>query len=357
MVALQGAGLHINIISRSLRTGASLGPSKVIRNTIRGLELIGVNISLNEDIHQFDINWVHDDLRAYAHAVAFKKPILFGPNLVANPKELPFRWRKPANGSICLVPSAWVAKAWSSCTEFDRLAIEVWAAGIDTQTYRLIQKNDNKNESFVLIYFKNRNKIDLDYVVQKLVEKNIPYRIFAYGAYEEFEYLESIRAAKYAIWLSGTESQGFAIMEALSTSLPILVLDCLNINDNVLDETIVSRPRFPKTFYKILATSSPYFDERCGLKIYLISEIDQAINEMEKKLPQFNPREYILEKHSLILAAENLASIAKNLPCEKGNKSKLLPLSKGSISLMFFFERVINGGYMRTILAQLRKYL
>jgi hypothetical protein len=146
-------------------------------------------------------------------------------------------------------------------------------------------------------------------------------------------------------------------MEALSTSLPILVLDCLNINDNVLDETIVSRPRFPKTFYKILATSSPYFDERCGLKIYLISEIDQAINEMEKKLPQFNPREYILEKHSLILAAENLASIAKNLPCEKGNKSKLLPLSKGSISLVFFFERVINGGYMRTILAQLRKYL
>jgi hypothetical protein len=146
-------------------------------------------------------------------------------------------------------------------------------------------------------------------------------------------------------------------MEALSTNLPILILDCLNINDNVLDETIVSRPRFPKNFYKILATSSPYFDERCGLKIDLISEVDQAINEMEKKLPQFNPREYILENHSLILAAENLASIVKNLPSEKGVKSKLLPLSKGSISLMYFFERMINGGYKRAILARLRKYL
>jgi len=340
-----------------LRSGASLGPAKVIGNTIRGLELIGIKVSLNGDIHQFDINWVHDDLRAYAHAVAIKKPILFGPNLVTNPEELPFRCRKPANGSICLVPSAWVAKAWSSCTELDRLAIEVWAAGIDTQTFRPLQKNDNKNESFVLIYFKNRNKIDLDFVVQKLVEKNIAYKIFAYGGYDEFEYLESLRSAKYAIWLSGTESQGFAIMEALSTNLPILILDCLNINDNVLDETIVSRPRFPKNFYKILATSSPYFDERCGLKIDLISEVDQAINEMEKKLPQFNPREYILENHSLILAAENLASIVKNLPSEKGVKSKLLPLSKGSISLMYFFERMINGGYKRAILARLRKYL
>jgi hypothetical protein len=167
-----------------LRSGASLGPSKVLRNTIRGLELIGVTISLNEDIHQFDINWVHDDLRAYAHAVAIKKPILFGPNLVANPEELPFRSRKPINGSICLVPSEWVAKAWSLCTELNGLAIEAWSAGIDTQTFRPIQKNNNKNESFVLIYFKNRNKIDLDFVVQKLVEKNIAYRIFAYGAYD-----------------------------------------------------------------------------------------------------------------------------------------------------------------------------
>ena len=357
MVALQGSGLHINIISRSLRTGASLGPSKVIRNTIRGLELIGVNISLNEDIHQFDINWVHDDLRAYAHAVAFKKPIMFGPNLVANPEELPFCWRKPANGSICLVPSEWVAKAWSSCTELDRLAIEVWAAGIDTQTYRLIQKNGNINESFVLIYFKNRNKIDLDYVVQKLVEKNIPYRIFAYGAYDEFEYLESLRAAKYAIWLSGTESQGFAIMEALSTSLPILVLDCLNINDNVLDETIVSRPRFPKEFSKIRASSAPYFDERCGLIIDHISEADQAIKKMEKIFSQFNPCEYILENHTLTLAAEKLVRIANNLPSRKSVNSNLLLTSRASISLLYFFERLISGSYMRAILVALRKYL
>ena len=356
MVALQGAGLHINIISRSLRAGASLGPSKVVRNTIRGLELIGVNISLNEDIHQFDINWVHDDLRAYAHAVAVKKPILFGPNLVANPKELPFRWRKLANGSICLVPSEWVAKAWSSCAELNGLAIEAWSAGIDTQTFRPIQKNDYKSKSFVLIYFKNRNKIDLDFVVQKLVEKNIAYKIFAYGSYDEFEYLESLRSAKYAIWLSGTESQGFAIMEALSTNLPILILDCLNINDNVLDEAIVSRPRFPKAFYEICASSSPYFDKRCGLKIDLISKVDQSIDEMEKKLPQFNPREYILENHSLILAAKNLVDIAKNLPSERGIKSKLFPLSKGSISLMYFLERILNGGYMRAILARLRKY-
>ena len=92
--------MHINIISRSLRSGASVGPAKVLRNTIRGLELIGVHVSLNGDIVEFDSNWIHDDLRAYAHAVAIEKPILFGPNLVANPEELPFCWRKPANGSI-----------------------------------------------------------------------------------------------------------------------------------------------------------------------------------------------------------------------------------------------------------------
>jgi hypothetical protein len=346
--------LDINIISRSFRSGASPGPAKVLRNTIRGLELIGINVSLNRDILEFESNWVHDDLRAYAHAVVINKPIIFGPNLVANPEELPFRRRKPANGSICLVPSEWVAKAWSSCVQLDGVAIEAWAAGIDTLTFGSL--HNNKNESFVLIYFKNRNKLELDCVVKNLVEKNIPYKIFSYGAYNEFEYLESLRSAKYAIWLSGTESQGFAMMEALSTNLPILILDCLNINDNVLDESIVSRPRFPKSFYKILASSSPYFDERCGLKINLISEVDQAINEMERRYSQFNPCEYILENHSLTLAAERLVGIAKNLPGGKDVKSNFLFTSKGPISLMYFYERLINGIYIRAILARLKKY-
>ncbi len=349
--------MHINIISRSLRIGASLGPSKVVRNTIRGLEIIGVNISLNEDIHQFDINWIHDDLRAFAHAVAIKKPILFGPNLVVNPKELPFRWSKPANGSICLVPSEWVANAWSSCTESNGLAIKAWSAGIDTQTFRPIQKNVNKNDSFVLIYFKNRNKIDLDYVVQKLIKKNIAYRIFTYGAYDEFEYLKSLRSAKYAIWLSGTESQGFALMEALSTDLPILILDCVNIDDNFLDESIVSKPRFPKVFSRVCASSSPYFDERCGLKITEISEIDQAIDEIEKKFSQFDPRQYILENHTLTLAAEKLVDFAMNLPSKQEVKFNLILNSKGSIGLMYFIERLMNGVYVLAILARLRKFL
>lgn len=347
--------MHINIISRSLRSGASLGPAKVLRNTIRGLELIGVNVNLNGDIAEFDSNWIHDDLRAYAHAIAIEKPILFGPNLVANPQELPFFWRKPANGSICLVPSEWVAKAWNSCFRSDGLVIKAWAAGIDTNTFSPIQKDDDQNEPFVLIYFKNRNKLELDYVVQKLAEKNIAYRIFAYGAYDEFKYLESLRSAKYAIWLSGTESQGFAMMEALSANLPILNIDCLNINYNVLDETIVTKPRFPKEFSKIRASSSPYFDERCGLIIELISGVDQAINEMEMKLSQYNPREYILENHSLTLAAEKLIDIAKNLPCGKGIKPNLILTSKGWVSVMYFFERLINGSYVRTILARLKK--
>jgi len=349
--------VHINIISRSLRSRASLGPSKVLRNTIRGLELMGVSISLNEDIDRFDHNWIHDDLRAYAHAVAIEKPILFGPNLVANPEELPFCWRKPANGSICLVPSEWVAKAWNTCSRSDSLAIEAWAAGIDTKTFSPIQKDNDQDESFVLIYFKNRNKLELDYVVQKLVEKNIAYRIFAYGAYDELSYLESLRSAKYAIWLSGTESQGFAMMEALSTNLPILIIDCLNINDNVLDEAIVSKPRFPKEFSKIRASSAPYFDERCGLIIDHISEADQAINKMEKIFSQFNPCEYILENHTLTLAAEKLVGIANNLPSRKSVNSNLLLTSRASISLLYFFERLISGGYMRAILAALRKYL
>ena len=348
--------MQINIISRSLRSGARWGPAKVLRNTIRGLELIGVSVSLNEDILKFDTNWIHDDLRAYAHAVAIEKPILFGPNLVANPEELPFRWRKPANGSICLVPSEWVAKAWCSCVQFNGVTIEAWAAGIDTQTFGPLQKKNNQNESFVLVYFKNRNKIELDYVVQKLVDKNIPYRIFAYGAYDELTYLESLKSAKYAIWLSGTESQGFAMMEALSTNLPILILDCLNLNDNVLNESIVSRPKFPKIFFKIRASSAPYFDERCGLKIVSISEIDQAINEMEKKCFQFNPRQYILENHNLSLAAEKLIAFAKNLPRKRNIKTNFIMNSKSSVSLIYFFERVISGNYMVSILARLRKY-
>lgn len=338
-----------------MRSGASLGPAKVLRNTIRGLELIGVNVSLNGEIHQFDNNWIHDDLKAYAYAVATAKPILFGPNLVSHAEELPFCWKKPANGSICLVPSEWVEKAWGTCNKLSNLTIETWAAGIDTKIFSPLKSENKKIQSFVLIYFKNRNEIELDFVVEKLKEKKITYRIYKYGTYDESEYLASLRTAKYAIWLSGTESQGFAMMEALSTNLPMLVLDCLNIKDNYLDESIVSRPRFPDAFYKIRASSSPYFDVKCGIKIELLSQLEKAIEEMEKRFYQYSPREYILDNHSLTLAAEKLIVIIKKIPIESNTKPNLLFTSKIITSLMYFSERLINGSYVRAILARLRK--
>lgn len=306
--------MKINILSRSLGRRNISGPLKVVQNTIKGLKSLGVEISLNGDVRKYTINWVHDDLFAYAYAVYLQKPIIFGPNLVVSPNELPLKNKSVAKGSICLVPSPWVREAWINCLDHPEYEVISWAAGIDTDFFTpTLSKN---HEKFILIYFKNRKKSDLEILINNLDLRGYNYRIYEYGKYSEVEYQLSLKQAYFGIWFSGTESQGFAMMEAMATNLPILVVDCQKVSHNFLDGGLVAPPTFPSPFQRVEASSAPYFSSSCGIKINHLEDLDKGIEQMEKMLVGMNPRKYILDGFTLKDSAGKLVEIAYQLPID-----------------------------------------
>jgi len=342
--------ININILSLSFLGEDISGPSKVVQNTIFGLQKLGVTVSINEDINNHEINWVHDDLFSYSYAVLMQKPIIFGPNLVVAPTEFPFKNKSPAPGSIFLAPSDWVRVAWINCLEFRKYRIKTWAAGIDTDLFS--PKINSPTKKNVLIYFKNRRQSDLQAVLSTLITRGYEYKIFEYGKYSEVEYLEALNEAYFGIWISGTESQGIALMEALSMDLPLLVLDCEHINDNYLDKSINIAPNFPVAFNEIVATSAPYFSSNCGLKINSILNIKFGIEQIEKGLVGFSPRSFILEQHTLDCSARSLLSIVEEFISLNHKKSSKKNTPLLVIKIFYIWDRISSGFYINYIITR-----
>jgi hypothetical protein len=82
------------------------------------------------------------------------------------------------------------------------------------------------------------------------------------------------------------ESQGFAVQEALASNVPLIVLDA----DCIADE-INQRHRID-----VAATTVPYWDSRCGIKLTKpYDDVTNAIHQMKKEYGTYKPREFILD--------------------------------------------------------------
>jgi hypothetical protein len=120
--------------------------------------------------------------------------------------------------------------------------------------------------------------------------------------YDEAAYINYLQEAKYGIWLGCHESQGFALEEALSTNVPLLVWNIKSMNQE-----------YRSTYEDIPATSIPYWDERCGEYFYNINEVEDKFNLFLSKLDSYNPREYIVENLSIELCENKMIDLIENI--------------------------------------------
>ena len=82
---------------------------------------------------------------------------------------------------------------------------------------------------------------------------NIKYKIFDYvKKYNEEDYLHYLQDSRYGIILDAHESQGFAIEEALSCNVPLLVWN-----------TEYMSQEYGSHYSDIPCTSIPYWYNRC----------------------------------------------------------------------------------------------
>jgi hypothetical protein len=143
-----------------------------------------------------------------------------------------------------------------------------------------------------IIYFKRRNPSELELVQAACSQRGLNFKIFKYGFYVEDDYLHSLQSAKFMIVLDAHESQGFALGEAMSCNVPLLVCDAITMHqetDDGVKFTYDNLKHLP-----LRATSVPYWDDTlCGIKITNLCDFDAALDQMRETYCTFNPRAFI----------------------------------------------------------------
>lgn len=276
------------------------GPGKVVQNLTKGIEAIGGYVT----------NVFSSRPAKYAGALQYCYPellrehkkmghsVLLGPNLFVLPSE---------NPGLCqlfdhfVVPSAWVKDLYLQFDQLKEKHLHVWPVGIETDIWA--PANPAPTEDLdCFIYFKNRSDQDLR-VVEAICKKfNLKYKVLKYGSYTENELLNTCQTISanqgFAILLTGTESQGIAYMQILSSDVPCYVFN---------------NPTWKSDDgkYKVTASSVPYFDMQCG-DVTVDINLDHFAAFLEKvKQQNFFPRKYILQNHTLEAAAKHYLNLLR----------------------------------------------
>jgi hypothetical protein len=232
------------------------------------------------------------------------KKFIFGPHFSVFPNEAS---RKLINDrSVYIQPSDWARDVWVNDYNFKNVPVLSYAFGVDTD---LFKPSENGFKDGVIVYHKQRTQEELNLVTKFLDSKGIKYEIYSYGSYYEGHYIESLKRAKYCVWIGRHESQGFALEECLSSGVPVLVWDVSKMSQEC---------GCPQEYHnvKTVCTACPYWDERCGEKFTHEKDFEPTFQTFIEKLDDaksYNPRAFILENLTIKKQTEEFLKIFKDL--------------------------------------------
>lgn len=216
-----------------------------------------------------------------------KKPVICGPHFNVFPdKKVELITNK--KNIIYIQPSEWTKKFWKEFEICNGLTIKSIPFGVDTNRFKPNYEDETSCKKNVFLYIKSRCPNHIYFMINFLNKKNINYKIFNYRSrYNEQEYLNYLKTCKYGVWVDAHESQGFALQEALSCNVPLLVWNIRYMSQEC-----------SSNYGDVEATSIPYWDERCGEFFYDWRELKSTYDRFINNLHNYKPREYILENLS-----------------------------------------------------------
>ena len=225
---------------------------------------------------------------------------IFGPHFSVFPNQMLQSINNQRKNALYIQPSEWVRDAWVKMNAEYFLPIKTLNFAVDTNRFK--PESNKRNEIFV--YFKRRKQDELNVLENFLRENRLQYKVFDYmKKYDENEYLKTLRNAKFGIILGATESQGFAIQEALSCDVPLLVWN----STSMLQEVGGNYPDLP-------ATSIPYWNNKCGEVFYKWSEFKEKFDAILSgiKKNKYNPRQFVIDELSAKPCAERVVKLFLN---------------------------------------------
>ena len=254
-----------------------------ILNTIPQMEY---KIGTVSDIPNYDI--IYGPSEVINASLYPGKKIIFGPHFSVFPvhSQLHALQANKYKNSVYIQPSEWAAQTWINMGAEQFLPIKPFAFPVDTHVFKPTEHIE-KEKTEVFLYIKQRHPNEITHVKSLLDLNKIKYKVFDYNAkYNEKDYIDTLKNSKYGIWLGRHESQGFALEEALSMNVPLLVWNVSSMNQEQ-----------GSNYNDIPATTIPYWDSRCGEYFQHHSELPAAFQKFQAKIAagQYSPRKYILD--------------------------------------------------------------
>lgn len=244
-----------------------------------------------DNMENYDILWLHTNF-IDPNKFPPKLKILYGPQLFVFPTgpicgQTNKEWEHKAVFN-CLSP--WIKEVFNEISEMKTPLIPL-PFGVNTDKFKPLI--DIKDRTDYFIYSKYRSPEIFNHI-NKMCGK-IPHNknILIYGSYNEEAYLKILQKSRFGIWIGCHESQGFALQEALSCDVPLIVL-----NVKSLKEEFHSRFIYDHMPQKLNATTVSYWSNACGEVIYNVNEFIQSYTKLEAHIESYKPRNYILENLS-----------------------------------------------------------
>lgn len=260
----------INLFYRDEHLGQRMtGPKKVILNIIKSFEDCNIPFSVNKEIYKNNLflHWDNYHIGLY-QTIKNKQKLLVGPQIWPFSSEFN---NLNEYGKI-ISPSQWVANLFIKHFNVENNLI--WPVAI-------YQPEIYDNQSIdCLIYFKNREKQDLEYIKSVLSKRKITSIQLNYGSYTQNDFKECLSSVKFCIIIDNTESQGIAIQEMMAANKPLFVWDMPIWNHMGND-------------YIIPASSVPYWSSECGEKIVNSEDIEEKLEIFISNLENYSPKDYV----------------------------------------------------------------
>ncbi len=219
--------------------------------------------------------------------------IIYGPHFSVFPDE---KIKQIPNGqkAIYIQPSEWAKNVWEN-----KIQIPVKVFSFPVNTVKFSPTHEIIERTKIFIYTKRRDPKHVNFICNFLKQNNMNYEFFDYlKRYNEEDYLKILQQSKYGIIIDAHESQGFALEEALSCNVPLLVWNVKTMNQE-----------WNSKYQELPCTSIPYWDNRCGEYFYNQDEFIPIFTKFINKLNTYKPREYIIENLSVESCAEKFTEL------------------------------------------------
>lgn len=261
------------------------GPKSRLKGLERGLKTLKVPYNYNpstlNEIAPYVL--VTMDPNAVRQMITLKKQnkikrLLAGPNVMVCATDYRDLTRSTAV-DLWLHPSPWPKIAWEEDMPTLKGKITIWPAGIDTAEWKpSLPKKPTKQ---ILIYHKNVPSSLTTFVEQEVSRHGWQPKRISYGKFAQNSYKKMLDESACMIYLSFSESQGIALLEAWAMDVPTLVWNKQYLHAHGRKYSSIS--------------SCPYLTDATGRSWKHDYELTALLTNLDQLITQCTPRTWVLD--------------------------------------------------------------